>query len=554
MPAALDVGERRLVDAVAARSDDLVALLCDLIGFDTTSRAAPGAPAREEAALQQHLGGRLRGAGAEVDVWEPAPEDVAGHPCARRAASASRVGRSSWPASRGAGGGRSLLLNGHIDVVTARREDGWEHDPFDPQVRDGRVTGRGTCDMKGGIAAMVVAAEALAAAGALRGDVLVCTNTDEESSGVGGLACARHGLARRLRDRARADRPRGLAGLPRLRLLRGQRRRARGPHRAGARELAEGGAVNAIEKARHLLDGVERLRTRLAQPARARATTCSTRPTSCEPARGRRRLVRHDPQPRRAHARRADPARRRPTRTAGRATCATEVEGFLRRWCDADPWLAAAPADVRLAHRGQPVGDAGDAASVRALLGANEALGLPARWAGSDSWYDGATFALEAGTPALMYGPRTSTGRTRWASGCRSTTSSLRPGDRARRLAALPLIRPAANAASTLVQAGEQVGEPPLAGLRALGFGDAAGKLLAARVRERIEGDLGCRVVSERGGECLGQLDRPRLVVERQLDVDRVAGLDATRSTLLLVEADKSLASAAPDATAERAR
>jgi Peptidase family M20/M25/M40 len=59
------------------------------------------------------------------------------------------------------GGGHSLLLNGHIDVVPARQDDGWTADPFDAQVVDGNVVGRGACDMKGGIAAMVLAAEVL---------------------------------------------------------------------------------------------------------------------------------------------------------------------------------------------------------------------------------------------------------------------------------------------------------------------------------------------------------------------------------------------------------
>ena len=255
----LDPDERALVDAIAARRDDIVDLACTLVGFDTQARAGIGVPPRQEAALQQHLAERLRGAGAEVDVWEPAPEDVAGHPV-----SVEGIGFEGRPQLvarlRGAGGGRTLLLNGHIDVVTARREDGWEHDPFDPQVRDGVISGRGTCDMKGGIAAMVVAAEALAATGALRGDVLVCTNTDEESSGVGGLACARRGLGA---DFAIVPEPTGLEVWP----------ACRGsvycevsvPGRAGHAEqehahFAEGGAVNAIEKARHLLDGVERLR------------------------------------------------------------------------------------------------------------------------------------------------------------------------------------------------------------------------------------------------------------------------------------------------------
>jgi acetylornithine deacetylase len=62
---------------VEARRDELVALTSDLVGFDTTARH-PHEPAREEAALQEHLAGRLRAAGAEVDMWEPAPEEVAG--------------------------------------------------------------------------------------------------------------------------------------------------------------------------------------------------------------------------------------------------------------------------------------------------------------------------------------------------------------------------------------------------------------------------------------------------------------------------------------------
>ena len=166
MPEALDRDEQRLVDSIAARSDELVALLCDLIRFDTTSRSDPAAPARDEAALQQYLAARLRAAGAEVELWEPSPEDVAGHPLCP-AGGIGFEGRPQLAARlRGSGGGRSLLFNGHIDVVPARREDGWEQDPFDAQVRDGRVIGRGACDMKGGIAAMVLAAEAVAAAAA----------------------------------------------------------------------------------------------------------------------------------------------------------------------------------------------------------------------------------------------------------------------------------------------------------------------------------------------------------------------------------------------------
>src|SRR3954451_23189151 len=112
------VDERRLMDAVAERRDELVALACELIGYDTTSRSDPGAPARQEAALQEALADRLRACGAEIDLWEPTPEDVAGHPLSVQGI--GFAGRPQLAARlRGFGGGRSLLLNGHIDVVPA---------------------------------------------------------------------------------------------------------------------------------------------------------------------------------------------------------------------------------------------------------------------------------------------------------------------------------------------------------------------------------------------------------------------------------------------------
>src|ERR687894_1709360 len=73
-------GERQIIDEIERRRDELVALASDLIAFDTTAREHNEDPAREEAALQKYLAARLRATGAETDVWEPAPEDVAGHP------------------------------------------------------------------------------------------------------------------------------------------------------------------------------------------------------------------------------------------------------------------------------------------------------------------------------------------------------------------------------------------------------------------------------------------------------------------------------------------
>jgi succinyl-diaminopimelate desuccinylase len=90
--------------------------------------------------------------------------------------------------------GPCVHLNGHVDVVEAGQ--GWSLDPWAGEVRDGRVYGRGACDMKGGIAAAVVALEALIEEGLLRrGAVEVSATVDEESGGYGGVAfLARRGL------------------------------------------------------------------------------------------------------------------------------------------------------------------------------------------------------------------------------------------------------------------------------------------------------------------------------------------------------------------------
>jgi acetylornithine deacetylase len=400
----LDPAARELVDRTAARRDDIAALACDLIRFDTQSRPSPDSPPRQERALQEFLADRLRRAGAEAEVWEPSPSDVRGHPL-EPAGGIGFEGRPQMAARfRGSGGGRSLLLNGHIDVVTARIEDGWEHDPFDPRVRDGRIYGRGACDMKGGIAAMVVAAEVLREAGGLRGDIVVCTNTDEESSGVGALACARHGVSA---DFAIVTEPSGLEVWP---ACRGSvYARVIVPGRSGHAEqehahFTEGGAVNAVDKARHLLAGCERLRTEWRTHLWSRHPLLSPPDivcTSFHSDAGWAVTI-----PNRAELGLAVlilPCQADATGWTGDVR--REVEAYLRRWCDADPWLAENPPVFHWEAEVNPWETPTDAPVVAALLRANEALGLPLTLGGLGSWYDGATFALEASTPALMYGP-----------------------------------------------------------------------------------------------------------------------------------------------------
>jgi succinyl-diaminopimelate desuccinylase len=82
--------------------------------------------------------------------------------------------------------GRTLLFEGHTDVVTEGDEKAWSVDPFGAELRDGRIYGRGSADMKSGVAAMLFAADAVARAGAFPGRIVVAALVDEEGmmSGV----------------------------------------------------------------------------------------------------------------------------------------------------------------------------------------------------------------------------------------------------------------------------------------------------------------------------------------------------------------------------------
>jgi acetylornithine deacetylase len=116
-----------------------------------------------EAEVAAFVADWLRDAGLDVELDEAAP----GRP--------SVVG-----IARGTGGGRSLMLNGHLDTVGV---DGMER-PFEPAARDGRLYGRGGYDMKAGVAACMVAARRLATEG-LAGDVIVTAVADEEYASIG---------------------------------------------------------------------------------------------------------------------------------------------------------------------------------------------------------------------------------------------------------------------------------------------------------------------------------------------------------------------------------
>jgi acetylornithine deacetylase len=142
--------------------DEVADLVAQLVAIDSVNPdLVPGGAG--EAEIAAFVSGWLAQAGLESEVREVA---------AGRANVVARV--------PGTGGGRSLLLNAHMDVVGV---EGMEA-PFIPRIEDGRLYGRGGYDMKGGLAAIMLAGARLADAG-LRGDVIVAGVCDEEYASIG---------------------------------------------------------------------------------------------------------------------------------------------------------------------------------------------------------------------------------------------------------------------------------------------------------------------------------------------------------------------------------
>ena len=142
----------------------------------------------KETPAQEFMASLMAGVGLDVDVWEIPLEEVAAHPA--YAAEIERTGALGVVGTlSGAGGGRSLILDGHVDVVPPGDEALWTHPPFGGVVKDGRLYGRGSVDMKGQLVAGLFALGALRRAGvALAGDVHLLSVVGEEDGGMGTLA------------------------------------------------------------------------------------------------------------------------------------------------------------------------------------------------------------------------------------------------------------------------------------------------------------------------------------------------------------------------------
>ncbi|HWE09506.1 MAG TPA: M20/M25/M40 family metallo-hydrolase [Solirubrobacteraceae bacterium] len=396
--------EQRVAEAISERRPELVELAAELIAFDTTAREV-GDPPRDEAACQRCLADRLAAAGAEIDLFEPDPDEMAGAPLVPPGL--DFAGRPQLIATlAGTGRGPALLFNGHIDVVSAEPRNEWTSDPFAPAVRDGRLYGRGACDMKGGIAAMVFAAATLSALGVrLSGDLVVATNTDEESSGAGGSALVARGLGA---DAGIVTEPTDFRVWV---ACRGSEYGVvRVPGRPGHAEVRHpdwraGGAVNAIEKAGVVLDAIAALRARWAADERFRHPYLSVPSLLPTVVRGGEWPVTYPSSCDMTIAVMYVPALADAEGWGARVR--TEVEAWILDECARrDDWLAEHPPVFDWWPNGVMPMELDPASPVvGTLLDASADVGRRRELGGLDSWYDGATFTHLAAIPSVGFGP-----------------------------------------------------------------------------------------------------------------------------------------------------
>ena len=171
-PVSIELAER-LTARIVSMQTQLVELTQALVRFPTVNP-----PGEAYAPCAEFIGNRLQHNGFDVTYLrgEGTPGDSDRYP--RLNVVARREGRSTGP---------TIHFNSHIDVVEAGAA--WTVDPFGAEIRDGKIFGRGTCDMKGGLAASIIAVEAyLAENPDFPGAIEISGTVDEESGGFGGVA------------------------------------------------------------------------------------------------------------------------------------------------------------------------------------------------------------------------------------------------------------------------------------------------------------------------------------------------------------------------------
>jgi acetylornithine deacetylase len=190
-----DSVKKKVLTKVDEMSDDITKLLQEMVRIPSV--------VGDELKAQQHMASVFRNRmGLKTDVFEADMNLLRKHPDYYETTSFLKKGGVDYKdrpnvvaTLKGTGGGKSMIYSGHIDVVSPEPINKWKHDPWGGEIVEGKLYGRGSGDMKCGIAAMTMAVRCLQELGIkLKGDVMLETLIEEEDGGVGGaFASVLHG-------------------------------------------------------------------------------------------------------------------------------------------------------------------------------------------------------------------------------------------------------------------------------------------------------------------------------------------------------------------------
>ena len=169
---------------IGDHQEQLISLTQDLVRIPSVSG--------EEYEVQKRIHHEFEAMDLNSEMFYPNEKELRKHKDFFETTSFTKYGYEDRPnvaaVLKGEGGGRSICLSGHVDVVSPEPLEKWTRDPWSADVVDGNVHGRGAGDMKAGVAAMIFAVKALQANGVrLKGDVQLETTIEEEDGGVGGV-------------------------------------------------------------------------------------------------------------------------------------------------------------------------------------------------------------------------------------------------------------------------------------------------------------------------------------------------------------------------------
>ena len=178
--------EQQVLEHIEKRRISIVEFLRTLISIPSVTG--------DELQIQKFIAQKLKNMGLQVDMWEPDLEELKKHPAYLPPEREYRNRPNVVGIYKGTGKGKSLLFNGHVDVIPAGPLDAWKHPPWSGEIEGNRLYGRGASDMKSGLAAMTMAIETLINLKVkLKGDVILEYTMDEEATGNGTLACVTKG-------------------------------------------------------------------------------------------------------------------------------------------------------------------------------------------------------------------------------------------------------------------------------------------------------------------------------------------------------------------------